>query len=99
MKTINKLKIALVDSGACYNVINSKLYNTLKDVNLIPDNNVPALGITEHTKFFVGKVFLKLKIKQLICLDEFYVLPPHGMILPTMILGTPWQRKYKAVPD
>ena len=38
--TIDKFKKTLVDSRACYNVINSKLYSTLEDVNMIPNNNV-----------------------------------------------------------
>ena len=61
-------------------------------------NNVLAQGITGHTKLFIGKVFLKLRIGQLNFSNQFYVMPPKAMIL-SIILGTPWQRKYKAVPD
>ena len=39
-----------------------------------------------------------LKIRQLIYSYHFYVMPQKAMIL-SIILGTPWQRKYKAVPD
>ena len=32
VETIDNFKIALVDPGTCYNVISSKLYNTLNNV-------------------------------------------------------------------
>ena len=69
----------------------------LENVKFVPDN-VLAQGITRHTKLFIGKVFLKLKVGQLTCLDHYYVMPPKAMIL-SKILGTPWQRKYKDVPN
>ena len=97
VETLDKFNRALVDSGSCYNVINLKLFNKLTDLELVPDN-LPAQGVTVHTKLFIGKVFLRLKIGQLICSDHFYVMPQKAMIL-SIILGTPWQRKYKAVPD
>ena len=34
VKTLNKFKTALVNSGSCYNVISSKLFNTLTNVEL-----------------------------------------------------------------
>ena len=61
VETLNKLNTTLVDSGICYNVINSELFNTLIDLKLVP-NNLPAQGITGHTKLFIDKVFLRLKI-------------------------------------
>ena len=97
VETLDKFRIALVDSSSCYNVISAKLFHTLADVELIPDN-LPAQGIIGHTKLFIGKVFFKMKIGQLICSDQFYVMPLRAMIL-SIILGTPWQSKYKDVPD
>ena len=97
VKTLDKFRTMLVDSGSCYNVISLELFNTLANVELVP-NNLPAQGITGHTRLFLGRSFLKLKVGQLICSDHFYVMPPKAMIL-SIILGTPWQRKYKVVPD
>ena len=97
VETLNKFKTTLLDSGSCYNVINLELFNTLANVELIPDN-LPAQGFTGHTKLFLGKVFLKLKVGQLICSYQFYVMPPKAMLL-SIILGTPWQRKYKSILD
>ena len=61
VETLDKFNIAIVYSFSCYNVINSKLFYTLKNVELIPQN-LPAQGIIGHTKLFLGKVFLKLKV-------------------------------------
>ena len=47
---------------------------------------------------FIKKVFLQIKEGELKCLDYFYVMPHKGMIL-LLILGTPWQQKYKVAPD
>ena len=88
IETLDKFNTALVDSSSCYNVISVELFHTLTNVEFLPDN-LPAQGITGHTKLFIGKVFLKLKIGQLICSNHFYVMPPKAMIL-LIILGTPW---------
>ena len=97
IETLDKFNTTLVDSSSCYNVISAKLFHTLTNVELLPDN-LPTQGIIGHTKLFIGKVFLKLKIGQLICSNHFYVMPPKAMIL-SIILGMLWQRKYKVVPD
>ena len=98
VETLCKFNTTLVDLGSCYNVISSELFNTLIDLELEPNNLLPAQGFTEHTKLFIGKIFLRLKIGQLICSDHFYVMPPKAMTL-SIILGTPWHRKYKVILD
>ena len=102
IETLDKFNTALVDSSSCYNVVSAELFHTLTNVELLLDN-LPAHGITGHTKLFIAKVFLKLKIAQLICLDQFYVMPPQVMppqgLMNLIILGTPWQRKHKAALD
>ena len=97
VKTLYQFRTALVNSRSCYNVISLELFNTLTNVELTP-NNLPAQGIIGHTRIFLGKAFLMLKVGELICSNHFYVMPPNAMIL-SIILGTPWQRKYKVVPD
>ena len=61
VETLDKFKIALVNSRSCYNVISLELFNTLTNVELTP-KNLPAQGITGHTRLFLGKAFLKLKV-------------------------------------
>ena len=61
VETLNKFITTLVDSSACYNVISLELYITLENVKLLQDS-VPTNSITRHTKPFIGKVFMQLKV-------------------------------------
>ena len=97
VETLDKIITTLVNLSACYNVINSKFFHTLKNVELT-QNNIPAHSFTSHTTLFIGKVFLQIRVGQPPCSNYFYIMPPKGMILH-MILGTPWQRKYKVAPN
>ena len=45
----------------------------------------------------MGIMHLKMQVGLLSCPDDFFVMPSKSMVL-SMILGTPWQRKYKALP-
>ncbi|MCO5584028.1 hypothetical protein L7F22_037948 [Adiantum nelumboides] len=96
MESLDIKEVALVDSGACFNVISFTFFERLKDISL--DQLLkPVQSFTVQRTIFVGKVDLKIQVGSVKCGHEFYVMPPKGMIV-AIILGTPWQN-FKAVPD
>ena len=60
-------------------------------------NETPMFSLTGTMSYSMGTVHLKMQVGLLSCPDDFFVMSPKSMMLP-MILGTPWQRKYKALP-
>ena len=60
-------------------------------------NENPVFSLTGTMSNFMGTVHLKMQVGVLSCPDKFFVMPPKSMVL-AMILGTPWQRKYRALP-
>ena len=96
VETLDKTETALIDSGSCYNVINYEFLQTLKAVPL-RIKETPMSGLFGDILYFMGTVQLKIQVGLLSCPDEFFFMPPNGMVL-AMILGTPWQRKYIASP-
>ena len=45
----------------------------------------------------MGIVLLNMQVGLLSCLDDLFVMPPKIMVL-AMILETPWQRNFRALP-
>ena len=97
VETLDIKEEALVELGACLNVISHELMQKLGQMSVDP-LQMPAQSFTGHTTIFAGKVHLQIKVGELNCSDEFYVMPPRGMMNP-IILGTPWQRKHRAALD
>ena len=54
-----------------------------------------AQSFIRHFSKFAGKVDMKIKVRKIHCLDEFYVMPLGGM-MNKIISRTPGQRKYQA---
>ena len=59
---------------------------------------IPIKSFTRHFTFCKGKVHLTIRVGQLLCLDEVFVMK-HGVMIKSIIIGTPWQRKCKASID
>ena len=60
-------------------------------------NATLMFSLTGTMSYFMGTLHLKMQVGLLSCLDDFFVMPPKSMVM-SMILGTPWQRKYRALP-
>ena len=61
-------------------------------------NEAPVLSFIGGTSYFLGTMHLKIQVGQLSCLDDFYVMSRKSLVL-SVILGTPWLKKYKALLD
>ena len=94
VETLNVKEAALVDLGACLNVISHELMQKLCQMS-VDSLQTLAQSFTRHTTKFVGKVHPQVKVGELNYLDEFYIMPPREMMNP-IILVTPWQRKHRA---
>ena len=96
VKTLDRTKIVLVDSGSCYNVISHhKFFETL-EAGPLAVNETPMFSLIRVMSYFMGTMHLKMQVGLLSCPNDFFVMPPKSMVL-SMILGTPWQQKYKAL--
>ena len=89
-------KIVLIDSGSCYNVISHEFFETL-EAGPLAINETPMFNLTGTMSYFMGTVHLKVQVGLLSCPNNFFFMPPKIMVL-SMILGTPWQQKYRASP-
>ena len=94
VESLDIQEVALVDSGACINVISHEFFSRLSDVHFEPEKR-PIRSFTGQWSIFIGKVHLNIKIGDQDGSDTFYVMPPKGMIT-SIILGVPWQRKHQA---
>ena len=94
VETLDIKEAALMDFGACLNVISHELMQNFGQMSADPIQML-AQSFTRHTTVFASKVHLQIKVGELNCSNEFYVMPPRGMKNP-IILGTPWQRKHIA---
>ena len=96
VETLDRTKTALVDSRSCYNVISYKFFETL-EARPLAINETPMFNLTGTMSYFMGTMHLKMQVGLLSCLNDFFIMPPKSMVL-SMIVGTPWERKYKALP-
>ena len=59
VKTLDRTKTALVDSGSCYNVISHKFFETL-EAGPLATNETPMFSLTGTMSYFMGIVHLKM---------------------------------------
>ena len=68
VETLDIKEVALVDSGACLNVISHDLMQKLGQMR-VDSLQTSAQSFVEHTTKFAGKVHLQIKVGEFNCLD------------------------------